>query len=86
VLLVLLVPLLVLLVLLLLLQLLQFFLINFFSLSFFFDHERWLIVPVSHSHFLFSLLFFSLVRGYRTSILRNTDYLNLTQCENLDGM
>ena len=54
--LVLLVPLLVLLLLLLLqlLQLLQFFLINFFSLSFFFDHERWLIVPVSHSHFLFS--------------------------------
>lgn len=27
-----------------------------------------------------------IVRGYRSSILRNTDYLNLTQCETLDDL
>jgi V-type H+-transporting ATPase subunit d len=27
----------------------------------------------------------AIVRGYRSSILNNTSYINLTQCETLEG-
>jgi V-type H+-transporting ATPase subunit d len=41
------------------------------------------------SEFFFNMdsgYFEGLVRGFRSGILKQTDYINLCQCETLDGM